>query len=116
MPPLYARVWQYLMFSANFEERKVPMRDGSFIMVGPGQHLTSVRTIANAVGWYERGIWKETNPPTISDIRESAVEIACSEDGELDAGGAWGEVMKCIRNYGIYNPEGAMSNMNRRTA
>ena len=68
MPPLYGRVWQYLMLSANFEERKVPMRDGSFIMVGPGQHLTSVRTIANAVGWYERGIWKETNPKTIQDI------------------------------------------------
>jgi hypothetical protein len=68
MPPMYARAWQYLMFSANFEEKKVPMRDGSFIVVKPGQYLTSIRTIANAVGWYERGIWKEPNPKTILDI------------------------------------------------
>ncbi len=36
MPPLYARVWQYLILSANFVEKKVPMRDGSFIVVKPG--------------------------------------------------------------------------------
>lgn len=37
MPPMYARIWQQLMLSANFEEKKVPMRDGSFITVKQGQ-------------------------------------------------------------------------------
>jgi hypothetical protein len=55
-------------------------------------------------------------PPTISDIREAVAEVARSKEGELDAGGSWGEVMRCIRNYGIYNPEEALSNMSRRTA
>lgn len=70
MPPIYARVWQLLKLSVNFEEKKVPMRDGSFMVIKPGQHLTSVRTIANSVGWYERGLWKEPNPKTIQDVLE----------------------------------------------
>jgi uncharacterized protein YifE (UPF0438 family) len=68
MPPLYERVWHYLILSVNFEKKKVPMRDGSFVIVRPGQHLTSIRTMANAVGWYERGIWKEPNPKTMEDV------------------------------------------------
>lgn len=70
MPPIYGRVWHQLLLSANFEEKRVPMRDGSFVTVKSGQHLTSIRTIANAVGWYERGIWKEPNPKTIQDVLE----------------------------------------------
>jgi hypothetical protein len=42
--------------------------DGSFVVVKPGQYLTSIRTIANAIGWFERGIWKEPNPKTIQDV------------------------------------------------
>ena len=53
----------------------------------------------------KKHICESPYPPTISDIRESVVEITYSEDGRLDAGGAWGEVMRCIRNYGIYSPE-----------
>lgn len=68
MPPLYHRVWQYLKYKANHKENKIPMTDGSFLTVKPGQHLTSIRTIANGVGWYERGVFKTPNPKTISSV------------------------------------------------
>lgn len=68
MPPMYHRVWQYLKYMVNHEPAKVPMKDGSFFPVGKGQHLTSVRSIAQAVGYYEGLKWKEPNPKTISTI------------------------------------------------
>lgn len=68
MPPLYHRVWQYLKYMANHKENKIPMKDGTFLEIKPGQHLTSIRTIAEDVGWYERGIFKKPNPKTISSI------------------------------------------------
>ncbi len=70
MPPLYYKVWQFLKYSVCFEQKKIPMRDGSSIFLMPGQFLTSIRTIATAVGWYDRGIWKEPNPKTIQDVLE----------------------------------------------
>lgn len=68
MPPLYHRVWQYLKYKVNHKDNKIPMNDGSFLTVKAGQHLTSIRTIANNVGWYERGVFKTPNPKTISSI------------------------------------------------
>ncbi|MEF3330596.1 DnaD domain protein [Oceanobacillus oncorhynchi] len=68
MPPLYHRVWQFLKYKVNHKENKVPMRDGSYITLQPGQHLTSMRKIANQVGYYEQGAWKEPNPKTIKSI------------------------------------------------
>jgi hypothetical protein len=68
MPPLYHRVWQYLKYKVNHEDKKIPMRDGSFFTVKKGQHLTSHRKIATDVGWYERMSWKEPNPKTIKSI------------------------------------------------
>ncbi|WP_374717911.1 hypothetical protein [Neobacillus sp.] len=44
------------------------MRDGSFLTIKAGQHLTSVREIAKNVGWYEGVKWNEPNPKTISTI------------------------------------------------
>lgn len=64
----------------------------------------------------KKHICESPYPPTISDIRGTVVEITCREIYELDAGSAWGEVMKCIRNYGIYNPEEALASMSKRTA
>ncbi|MDQ0159000.1 hypothetical protein [Alkalibacillus salilacus] len=61
MPPMYHRVWQYLKYMVNHEERKVPFKDGSVITVKPGQHLTSTRNIAKGVGFYEGVTWKEPN-------------------------------------------------------
>ncbi|WP_051291490.1 hypothetical protein [Fictibacillus gelatini] len=68
MPPLYHRVWQYLKYKVNHQENKIPMRDGTFLTIKAGQHLTSVRDIAKDVGWYEGVKWKEPNPKTISTI------------------------------------------------
>jgi DnaD/phage-associated family protein len=68
MPPLYHRVWQYIKYMANHEDNEIPMRDGSKMLIEKGQHLTSVRTIAQKVGWYERGIFKEPNPKTVQEV------------------------------------------------
>lgn len=68
MPPLYHRVWQYLKYSANHIEGRIPMSDGTFKTIMPGQHLTSIRNIAEGVSWYERGVKKVPNPRTISRI------------------------------------------------
>ncbi|GGB43461.1 hypothetical protein GCM10011409_21340 [Lentibacillus populi] len=68
MPPLYHRVWQYLKYTVNHKDNKVPMRDGSFLTIKQGQHLTSMRKIARQVGYYEQGAWKEPNPKTIKAI------------------------------------------------
>jgi len=70
MPPLYHRVWQYLKYKVNHKANKIPMTDGTFLEVEPGQHLTSIRNISNDVGWYERGVFKSPNPKTISSILE----------------------------------------------
>jgi hypothetical protein len=70
MPPLYLRVWQFLKYAACFEEKCIPMRDGSFVKLKPGQHLTSIRIIADKVSWFERGINRCPNPKTITDILE----------------------------------------------
>lgn len=74
MPPLYHRVWQYLKYKVNHKENKIPMRDGSFLTVKPGQHLTSIRSIADNIGWYERGVFKAPNPKTIASILDWLVK------------------------------------------
>ena len=68
MPPLYHRVWQYLKYKVNFYDNEIPLKDGSKMTIKKGQHLTSVRGIANAIGWYEGLKWQEPNPKTISTI------------------------------------------------
>jgi len=70
MPPLYHRVWQYLKYKVNHKSNKIPMRDGTFFDIQPGQHLTSLRGIAQGVGYYEGMTWKEPNPKTITTIIE----------------------------------------------
>ncbi|WP_051250604.1 hypothetical protein [Paenibacillus harenae] len=68
MPPLYHRVWQWLKYKVNYEDAVIPFADGSKLTINAGQHLTSIRKIAAGVGWYERGLWKEPNPKTISEV------------------------------------------------
>lgn len=68
MPPLYHRVWQFLKYMVNHKDNEIPMRDGTKMMIKKGQHLTSVRGIAQAVGWYEGRKWKEPNPKTVTAI------------------------------------------------
>lgn len=74
MPPIYHRVWQYLKYKANHKDMEIPMSDGSKFLIRRGQHLTSIRNIAQGVGWYEGLTWKEPNPKTISNILEWLVE------------------------------------------
>ncbi|EOQ18640.1 hypothetical protein [Bacillus cereus] len=68
MPPMYHRVWQWLKYQVNHRDNEIPMRDGSKLNIKRGQHLTSVRNIAQSVGYYEGAKWKEPNPKTISAI------------------------------------------------
>ncbi|WP_243764021.1 hypothetical protein [Bacillus sp. XF8] len=68
MPPMYHRVWQWLKYQVNHQDNEIPMRDGSKFLIKRGQHLTSVRNIAQGVGYYEGTKWKEPNPKTISTI------------------------------------------------
>lgn len=70
MPPLYHRTWQYLKYTVNHQDHTIPMRDGSFLTIKAGQHLTSVRDIAKSIGWYEGVKYKEPNPKTVSTILE----------------------------------------------
>src|SRR5690606_8276819 len=66
--PLYHRVWQWLKYKANHQEKTIPMKDGSKVTINRGQLMTSIRQIAQGVGWYENGKWKEPNPKTINSI------------------------------------------------
>jgi uncharacterized phage protein (TIGR02220 family) len=68
MPPLYHRVWQYIKYTANHLDTEIPMRDGSKTLIKKGQHLHSIRGIAQGIGWYEGAKWIEPNPKTISSI------------------------------------------------
>ncbi|AST93032.1 hypothetical protein BC6307_18095 [Sutcliffiella cohnii] len=68
MPPLYHRTWQYLKYKVNHQDNRIPMRDGTFLTIKAGQHLTSVRDIAKNIGWYEGVKWQEPNPKTVSTI------------------------------------------------
>ena len=68
MPPMYHRVWQYLKYKANHEQKKIPLSGGSFIEIQAGQHLTSLRTIAQGVAYYQGMQYREPNPKTVSTI------------------------------------------------
>lgn len=68
MPPIYHRTWQYLKYSMNHRPERIPMRDGTFLEIKPGQHLFSIRDICKAVGYYERRKWQQPNPKTINDV------------------------------------------------
>ncbi|MDY4606383.1 hypothetical protein [Clostridium tertium] len=70
MPPLYFKVWQYLKYMANHQVNSIPMSDGSKEIINRGQHLTSYRSIAKGVSYYENRVYKEPNAKTIKKILE----------------------------------------------
>lgn len=70
MPPLYHRAWQFLKYKANYEDAEIPRADGSTILVRRGQHLTTLRDIAEGIAWREGRARKTPNPHTISKILE----------------------------------------------
>lgn len=73
MPPLYLRVFERLILEANHAETTIPYRirdTGTVVQkkVNRGERITSIRQICKWVGWYEKGILREPNPKTISEI------------------------------------------------
>jgi len=68
MPPMYHRVWQWIKYSANHSEGKIPNKDGTFTIIKAGQRATSYRQIAKGVGYYEGRKWKEPNSKTVKSI------------------------------------------------
>ena len=69
MPPTYHRVWQWIKYSVNHKEAKIPNRSGGVTIIKPGQRATSYRQIAKGVGYYESvHKWKEPNTKTIKVI------------------------------------------------
>ncbi len=68
MPPLYHRVWQWIKYSVNHKATRIPFRDGSRVEVGEGERITSLRQIAEGVGYYENGVWKTPHVETIRRI------------------------------------------------
>lgn len=52
MPPMYFKVWRYLLIEANHQANIVPV-DGKPFKVLPGQKLTSVKQIAQACAFEE---------------------------------------------------------------
>jgi hypothetical protein len=65
--PLYARVFERLIIEANHACKRIPYK-GETKLIKRGEKLTSIRQIADWVGWYQRGIFKVPNPKTISTI------------------------------------------------
>lgn len=66
-PPLYLKVFERLVMEANRSCKRIPYNKGTKL-IRRGERLTSIRQIAEWVGWYERGIFKIPNPKTITDI------------------------------------------------
>lgn len=68
MPPMYHRIWQWIKYSVNHTDARIPNKDGSFTVINPGQRATSYRQIAKGVGYYEGKNWNEPNAKTVKSI------------------------------------------------
>ncbi|WP_256846872.1 conserved phage C-terminal domain-containing protein [Paenibacillus sp. Pae108] len=103
MPPLYHRVWQWLKYQVNHEGREIPQPDGTRFLINRGQHLTSIRNIAQGVGWYEGALWKQPNPKTIDTILKWMVK---NDMISVDRGrGNRQYTLITLLNWDIYNPK-----------
>lgn len=60
-------------------------------------------------------ILENTFPPSIAELRQAIVDITTPKEEKLDAGQAWGQVTKAIKNYGLYRPDEAFTSMSSRT-
>lgn len=86
-----SQVWQYLKYSACYEEKKIPMADGDNLRLFPGQLLTSLRNISSSIVWYERGIRKEPNPKTVQNVldwleKQDMITIDHGRSGKQESG------------------------------
>jgi len=68
MPPLYHRVWHYLLQSVSWEKNTFPTKNMFSIHLNPGQGLFSISQIVDGVSWVERSVKKQPNKKTILDI------------------------------------------------
>jgi len=68
MPPLYHRVWHYLLLEVSWEKNIFPTRNLFGIHLNPGQGLFSIQMIIDGVAWRERNVIKKPNKKTILDI------------------------------------------------
>jgi hypothetical protein len=53
-PPLFYKVWRYLLKRASYEDQEFLLNNGQVIVIKRGQHLTTMRNIAEGVSWLER--------------------------------------------------------------
>lgn len=100
MPPLYSRVWDWVLMSVNYETKSIPTPTGP-ITVNPGQRITSLRQIADEVAWYEYGVLRTPNVKTIKTIidwLESNGQCSVESNGK-------GTVITVI-NWDTYNGNG----------
>ncbi len=68
MPPLYHRVWTWLLWKANHKGCRVSMGKTGIVIVKTGQVLTSMDKIAEGVSHYQRHVKKKPNKKTIRVI------------------------------------------------
>lgn len=108
MPPLYHRTWQYIKYMANHKDNTIPMRDGQVFTIKRGSHLTSIRQIAQGVGWYEGKKWKEPNPKTIKNILDwlQKQDMIIIDNGK----GNSQYTHITVANYSLYQSENSQGN------
>lgn len=52
----------------NHRPEKIPLRDGTYMEIKAGQHLTSIRNIAKGVGYYDQSVFHEPSTKTIKRV------------------------------------------------
>jgi uncharacterized phage protein (TIGR02220 family) len=68
MPPLYHRVWHFLLQSVSWEKNVFPTGKMYGIHLNHGQQLFSIQGIVDGVSWKERNVTKKPNKKTILHI------------------------------------------------
>lgn len=110
LPPMYHRVWQWIKYMVNHSEAKIPNKDGTFTVLMPGQHATSLRHIAKGVGYYEGLKWKEPNPKTIKTILDWL-----EKQGMITVKGNTLGTVVTVVNWQLYQKEIVKGNSERIT-
>ncbi|MHC4076658.1 MAG: hypothetical protein ACYSRZ_09670 [Planctomycetota bacterium] len=67
-PPLYYKVWKYILKRANYEDKILPLSQGGTLALKRGQFLTTLRDIADGISWYERNRKTVPHPNQIRRI------------------------------------------------
>ncbi|MDT2277555.1 hypothetical protein P7H20_25670 [Paenibacillus larvae] len=84
---------------ANPQDNEIPLTDGTRLSIQRGQHMTSVRSIATGVGWYEGVLWKEPNPKSVSVVLDWLVKNGMIH---IERGKSRQYTLITILNYEIY--------------